>query len=249
MASTNDRGDRYAAALWRLKRRGCLLALVGPVEEATAARAVDRLLGAPVRERRRLVVLAHPDAEDRWSHRLPHTDVIDRRPTTDGDGEGDADDERGAAPVADDGADVDDLDVLRERVEAAVEECRAEAPLATAEFRLIVDSVDAIADRHGVAAAVEFVTALTDLVCDVRGMAALRVRTADDRLRAALDDVVDGRIELRDGEGDAGSGAGTGTERVVGPVRPSGPPTGPDGGGPQQRIHLPGVGTSGWVPL
>lgn len=240
MSSLQDGGDRYAAALWRLKRRGCLLALVGPVAEETAVRAIDRLLGAPVRERHRLILLTHPDAEDRWSERLPHTDVIDRRPAADGPTDADANANTNANGDSDRGA--TELRALRDRVEAAVDACRADGSLAAAEFRLVVDSVDALADRYGLPATVEFVTALADLVCEVRGMAAVRVRADEDHLREALAPTVDGRIELHDGT------AGPRDAGVVSPVGPRAAPRAPDAR-PCQRIHLPDVGTSGWVPL
>jgi hypothetical protein len=104
-------------------------------------------------------------------------------------------------------------------------------------------------------------------------MAAVRVRDDDGRLVEALHPVADGRVEIRDGTGPvdstrsaasappAASPSATGDDAAgdAGRHADRDADTGGGGGGadrstpvryvPQQRLHLPEVGTSGWLPL
>jgi hypothetical protein len=283
MTAGGDRVERFASTLRQLKRRGCLLLVTGRASDATVERAGDRFLGASIPERRRLVVLADPDAEDMWSDRLSTTDVVDwrRPPALDGGRRGLGPGPTpitgsGPGPGGDAGAGGGpaDLRALRGRIVDVVADCEAESRLDAAEFRVVVDSVDELVDREGTDAVVRFAAAVGAVVRGVHGIAALRVRRDDDRILEALDPIADARIEVRDGtppvEGAAGgvrldidhadhaSDVG-GIDRPVDGAPEPGADTGAGGDGdaagsalrytPQQRIHLPGVGTSDWLPL
>ncbi|WP_155120500.1 DUF7504 family protein [Haloprofundus marisrubri] len=204
----------------RLKDRGCNILVTGGVSESVTVRATQRLLGSPVEKRKRLVTLTDTP-----------TKGIDAR-----------------LPV---GVSTDDADVRvveRERVERSAAESvdrngqRGDAELrhleldisraitslddgsgfGPSELRLSVDSLGALSEQHRTEPLREFLRRVCATIEDRRGMGHYHLSVADDSPRVSrFAHLFDARIELRQRE----------------PY------------GPEQRWHVPGYGTTGWIQI
>ncbi|WP_224447934.1 DUF7504 family protein [Haloprofundus salilacus] len=212
--------DPLRGELMRLKERGCNLLVTGAVSESVTARATQRLLGSPVEERKRLVTLTD----------TPTSAVDSRLPI--GVSADDADVrvierqrvERSAAEAVErgDGGGDAELRRLEGEISRAIASLDDGSGFGPAELRLSVDSIGALLETYDAHRIREFLQRVCDTVEDSNGMGHYHLPLSDDSRRVQqLESVFDARIELRQRE----------------PF------------GPEQRWHVPGYGTTGWIQI
>ncbi|WP_157972678.1 DUF7504 family protein [Haloprofundus halophilus] len=204
----------------QLKSRGCNLLVTGAVSESVTARATQRLLGSPVEDRKRLVTLTE----------APTRGVDARLPI--GVSADDADvrvverrrADRSTAERA--GHDVSDGDTELRRLERdisrAIDSFDDGSGFAPSELRLSVDSLGTLSETYETPQVCGFLRRVCDVVEDRKGMGHYHLSLPDDSPRVdQFEHVFDARIELRQRE----------------PY------------GPEQRWHVPGYGTTGWIQI
>ncbi|WP_224332992.1 DUF7504 family protein [Haloprofundus halobius] len=202
-----------------MKERGCNLLVTGAVSEPVTARATQRLLGSPVEERKRLVTLTD----------TPTRDVDSRLPIGVS-----ADDtgvrvverrriERSAAEAAGrESASDTGLRCLEGEISRAVASLDGGHGFSPGELRLSLDSIGPLVEVYTVSRVREFLRRVCDTVEDSNGMGHYHLPLSDDSRRVReFEGVFDARIELRQRE----------------PF------------GPEQRWHVPGYGTTGWIQI
>lgn len=219
------RGDgppgEFQEVLRTFKRDGCNLLVTGEVVPRVTERATRKLLGSPTVERRRVLVVV--GSRDGPTERLLPGGVRpddDRLRVVDHRGGRSA-----AAMPADPSAvtDADDVDLLADAVERAVEGLAAVGgDFEPSELRLSVTSLPALLDPYGPGEVAGFLEVVCELVAVHGGMGHYHLPVSDDSpVVSAFAAHVDARIELRQ---EAGTIA-------------------------EQRWHVPGYGTTEWVTL
>lgn len=225
---------RLRDAFRELKQRGPQILVTGDVPEAVSRRATQRLLGHPAEHRHRILTLTDSAAEtDEW---LPGSvSGTDRGVAVIRDGALRAT----ATSQPSDGAD-HAMNTTRdvgtgENTEATATSDDIAARVSSevtgwldgrddpgpAVLRVGIYSLETLLEQRGIDAVRAFCYQLTGEVRRARGMGHYHLpRAADSEAVSELRYVFDARLELRD------SGAGA-----------------------EQRWHIPGTGTTGWVSL
>jgi hypothetical protein len=224
-ATGPERGDEddrdLGAVLDDLKNAGCAVLVTGTETEACEA-ACRRLFGDPGQRRRRVLVTheSGPDA-DRW---LPGDVSV-----TDDDAvflspslvdRGTANRSAGGDDGPTAGA-VGGLDRLRADLSDVVSGYQSDR-LEPGEVRVGITAADALASKYGRDDLLSFVRTATTLVRGVRGLGHLHVgQSLDGDLVPLLGDLFDARVDVRQQPG-----------------LPA-----------EQRWHVPGYGTTGWIRI
>lgn len=220
----------FRDALAELKAGGCNLLVTGEVDAKVTDAMSRRLLGAADQPRKRVVVLADRTTADA-DRMLPngvHADdagvaVVDHALSTRGATAGDqpAADQPAAGPKP--AGSEPNPERLRRKVSTTLVDVETAAGgFDPAELRLSLVTLRPLVDRYGVDAVERLLRGVRAHVAGVSGMAHYHLPLADDATPVAeLAPLFDARIELR--------------------VQ--------NGVGPEQRWHLPELGTSPWIRL
>lgn len=205
-AASDATSETFAEALDRLKARGCLVLVVGPVGDDAKYVGCRRLLGDELsRTRRRLFVTTdgsvtnHPGAKATCGHRAPADSRAVTYSTT----------ARGATSVdvspsmIEENEVVDgELSELVSSVEDAVSALESRAGgFEPSELRVCIDDLDAIIATADERSIVEFTRELRELVLENRGMC--HVHLSRDVPGAPMDALVryfDAVVEVESGE-------------------------------------------------
>ena len=205
------RGDpsthEFQEVLKRLKHDGCNLLVTGAVSEDVTVEATRTLLGAPNAERKRVVALADPRAENAYERLPPGVDsedsdvwIIDQNAcqrSVPKAAEG------GGVSLPSDETDRSALGRLREEVVVAIDFfADADGGLDPSELRLSVSSLGRMAHEYDPDRVARFVRSVSAMVKGVRGMAHYHLpRPDDDEVVERLSSLFDARIELRKRDG------------------------------------------------
>lgn len=212
-------GGNLDVHLAQLKQRGCNLLVTGTVADHVTATATRRLLGSPVENRTRVIVLTDTTVEDVGTRLPTGVDVSDPEVRLIGWHRHGRAAATGSVPKSD-------------REDRSIEALRATlfdelgavdlADLAPAELRLSLDSVASLLERYEAADVHRLLRLVTGFVRGARGMGHVHCAVPDDDGRIeAIKPLFDARIELRQ--------------------------RGANGG--EQRWHLPEYGSTEWVRI
>ncbi len=212
-------GDNLDVQLARLKQRGCNLLVTGTVADQVSATATRRLLGSPIENRTRVLVLTDTATGDIGT-RLPTGIEVSNPDVRLVDWC-----QHGRAAAADSSREGDHGDRSIEALRATLfDELGALdlANLAPAELRLSLDSVTSLLEQYETADVHRLLRLVTTFVRGAGGMGHVHVPIpdGDDRIEP-IAPLFDARIELRQ--------------------------RGATGG--EQRWHLPRYGSTEWVRI
>lgn len=203
----NDNGagvpaSEFTDRLQTLKQLGCNVLVTGKVREAVSQRMARKLLGGAGTPRTRVLAVTDYDREDAVDL-LPGGVAPSDESVVVADYGRTRSASTASAGGTTPGPQQADLDDLRATLCDAITTAKiARSGFDPAQLRLSVFTLASLVNRHDSAAIDQFVSALTDHVRGVRGMAHFHLPVADDSIPVRrLAPLFDARVELREKRG------------------------------------------------
>lgn len=183
--------EELSRRLQEIKRRGCNVLVTKSTGGPAVDRITARLLGSPLEERYRVLVMVRDDV-DALAVKFPasvsilddETHLVDYREELDSDD-----------PLP---PDRDPLPELRAELDNRIADCVVGRELEPSQLRVGVDSLGPLLEQYPTSRVAEFVTDVTTTVREEGGMGHCHVAMSDERARELpFASAFDARIELR----------------------------------------------------